>query len=66
VTAAEVIAKAIYDHIWGNDFPTDEADCCAPEVLVALKANGYAVVKVCNAAPGVDYSSCSGDCWGGE
>lgn len=29
----EKLAAIIYDHVWDDTFPTDEADCCAEAIL---------------------------------
>ena len=59
MTAAEVIAQKLL----GGESP-NVGKVWANEILDALKANGYAVVKV--PARNVSDADCSGACWGGE
>ena len=57
MTAAEVLARELETR-WGTTANWAE------HILKALKANGYAVVKV--PARNVADADCSGSCWHGE
>ncbi len=33
------IAAGIHKHIWGNEYPSDEADCCADETMKIIASH---------------------------
>lgn len=46
MSAAEVLAAAVREHLGFHDCPPDENNCCATALLDALTAAGHAVIEL--------------------